>query len=101
MVYLSQTDLDVRISLIEDYLSEFGASVCNSTSYGLHKAKKDFKTLALIALYTEIIEIYQPITGDVVEADNPITETQLQSILDHISMLTGITFASIGTTYSS
>lgn len=99
MIYLNAQDLLVRIELIEEYLSGYGNTVAKQYLYGQSNALCNFKKLALITNYLEVILCYQPITGDVTEADNCITEEQLQLILDQISLMSQISFASPGTTY--
>ncbi len=98
---LSQQDLDIRLQLTEQYISDFSVNVANQFSYGQKCAEHNFKTLALLVCYVEALTCYQPITGNITEEDNCLSETQAQQIFDHISLITQITFASIGTSYIS
>lgn len=100
-IYINSTDLLVRRQLIADYIATFSGEVAKQTQQGQKCANKNFKKLALLVCYMEVLCDYQPITGDVTEDDNCITEEQVQNIFDHITTLTGLSFASIGATYIS
>jgi len=88
--YLNATDLDVRLDLIADYISEFGNTVSKNYLYGQKCAESNFKTLALLTGYVKVLSCYQPITGTVTEDQNCITEAQAQAMFDHISFITKI-----------
>ena len=99
MKFLSQQDINIRLQLIAAYIADFAVSVSNQFGYGQKCAEHNFKTLALLVGYIEALTCYQPITGNITEEDNCLSETEAQTIFDHISILTQITFAPIGATY--
>lgn len=100
MLYLTQTDITNRLLLTQEYISDFGKDVANQFFYNQSYRERNFKTLALLVGYVKVLTCYQPITGNITEEDNCITETEAQAIFDHISFITEIAFASIGTTYA-
>ena len=99
--YLNATDILVRRQLLADYIAEFAGNVAKQYQQGQKCANKNFRKLALLVGYEEVMSCYQPITGNVTEEDNCITEEQAQNIFDHVITLTGLNFASIGATYIS
>lgn len=100
-IYINATDLLVRRQLLADYIAEFAGDVAQQGLQGQKCYNKNFKKLALLVGYGEVLCDYAPITGNVTEADNCITEEQVQNIFDHITTLTGLSFASIGASYIS
>lgn len=101
MNFLSQIDIDVRLELTAEHIADYANTVSKQFMYGQNYASKNFKILALLVGYTKALTCYQPITGSVTEADNCMTEEQAQNMFDHISLLTGISFASLGASYVS
>ncbi len=106
MQNLSVQDLTVRIKLIETYIATQGNTVAQEFQYGLKSANKNFKSLALIDGYLQVLQNYNvlgatdPNTNKVFDStDNCLTEIQIQSILEDISERTGLIFASLGTSY--
>jgi len=99
--YLNSTDLLVRLQLTSSYIATFSGKVAKQYQQGQKCANQNFRKLALLVGYVEVLRCYQPITGNVTEEDNCITEEQAQNIFDHISILTDLHFASINATYIS
>lgn len=100
-IYLNQTDLTVRLQRTADYIASFAEDVAKQFMYGQKCANRNFITLGLLEGYVEVLTCYQPITGNITEEDNCVTEAQAQDMFDHISTLTGLEFASYGASYIS
>jgi len=94
MATLNQTDLNIRLQLINNCYSIMSEEFANNLKYGKKCSFSHRCNLALLAVYIEILECYQ-----VGQTDNCFTETEIQALLEEISKLTGMDFQAIGYSY--
>jgi hypothetical protein len=93
MIY-SEQDLTVRAQLIGIEYSNLVNTYVNDLKWGKKAAKTEWKKLILLQAYITLLENY-----DITSDKNCITETQLTTMLNQISKLTGLCFKPAGYTY--
>lgn len=96
MSNINSTDKQTILQLSGCAYSNLSNKLSDSLLYGRNTSKEYIQKLFLLNAYLEILQCYQ-----IGQADNCLSETEIQDLIQNISTLSNICFAPLGTTYKT